>query len=159
MGMFSGMNQAEPGGSRPYIQPGKFVFKVHANKMIESKKKRGQYYFIGELEVLESSDSNFPAGLMMSYSRNMANGGYPELALAEIRQYLHVCINSMQASLGEEPVSLEDIVEETAETAVGEDNPLKGVIIACHAWRKDPADKDSWINKEFSVPENLQDFL
>lgn len=125
---FAGIGQAEVFETGVYIQPGVYLAEVKKVKQGETRKKRE--FFVVEMKVLETSDIKaHPVGSDMTWMVMMDQ----DAALGNIKHFLNVA--------GDIP--LEEISEQDALDAVGQENPLQGTklrIIATNI--KTKAQKD-----------------
>lgn len=147
MGAFSGLGKAQSTKGGNYIQPGNYLFQIKRVK-IQKGQVGGKHWFIAELLVLESEQTNDdhkpnPVNTEPSMVVEVAIDKdfqdmtpKEQLGLGNIKAFLHASFSALAISEGEEPPGEDDIGEDAADMAVSEDNPLAGVKVTAKAFHK-----------------------
>lgn len=126
------------------LLPGNYLLQVDLFKTTTSK-KNGHTYFIAEFDIVESSNPERPVGTHVGWARDL-NGNFPEANAGE-------CKSLIAATLNADP---KDVDSETSRAAVSPQNPAKGRLVRCEAFKKDP-DKDFVSTRFVGVPEEIQE--
>jgi hypothetical protein len=128
MGKFTGMKDAKVGQGGVYFLEGKYRVKVAKVFMLGSRKS-GDLFTV-EAVILASTNPQRPVGLKGTWQVKMGQ----DMSLPNIKGFLAACNG---ANPGNDKEVLDcftdkagnDVSEETAEMAVGDDNPLAGVEV------------------------------
>ena len=165
MGIFSGMRDAKPSAGGTYVQPGKYLARVNAVKMVTSTdpKKKGAQFYCVELLILESkqTDENVAPNGVDSEPAWLCEypGDYPELSRGNIKNFGVAAFGALAISQGEEPPDSEDIGDEEFDLSIDESNPLAGVFVAINAFHKDTKKGGKFTRVDFSIPEDLEEVV
>lgn len=117
MGLFSGIDGADPNNSGVYIIPGIFDVEILELKTINSRK--GDALFIVETNILASSSEERPVGTKMSWVVNFRH----DPALGNVKAFIAACGDC----------DFDDVDEEAAEMAVSTEQPFKGTVVKARA--------------------------
>ena len=163
MGVFSRIKKVRSTQGGNYIRPGDYLFMVNRVKIIESQAPGKDSYYVAELKVLEAdkteedSKPNMP-GSEASWLVELP-GEYPDLALGNIKAFLTAAYSSLSVQNGDEPLDDDDIDEEAADDAIGEDNPLAGVFLRGKAYHKATKKGGVFTRLNWSVPDDLEELV
>lgn len=125
MGLFDGLETAVPGQGGVYLTEGLYSdLEILALKSIKNRK--GINGFCAELLVHESSGPN---ALMPGTKCAWMTMQDKDSFLGAVRGFLRVTMSEMAKA----PVPLAEIDKDTAEMAVSEENPFKGLRIKAQA--------------------------
>lgn len=123
MGMFRGMNDADPAGTRnPYFLEGKYVVRIVSCATIASR--LNVPFFIVESEIMESTNEELPVGVTVSTLYNLQK----DMGLPNVKRFIGVA-----NGLTDPEEIKEQVTEEVAELTVSEEQPLTGVILRVNA--------------------------
>ena len=118
MSLFKGIAKAKATQGGVYIVPGNYLFEIQACK--EGRTRKGDGFFVAELKVIETDNSDRPVGSICSWMAMDAHDSF----LNNVKAF--VC-----GVTGSE--DNEEIDEETLDTIVGEKQPLAGTQVKCQA--------------------------
>jgi hypothetical protein len=117
MGLFAGIKDAKVSQGGVYLKPGVFTTRIEACK--SGKTRANVVFFVVELDILESNNSELPPGTRCSWMVTLDK----EPALGNIKAFLAVATDSKE----------EEIDEAGVELVVSADNPLKDTIVRVSA--------------------------
>ena len=118
MSIFAGIqNVPESQGASKYLGEGLWTLKIKKCELFESSKKKNQFYFLGEFEVIDSNVEDARVGETRSWLVNMDLG---DTALANIREF------AMAITPG---AKKEDITPELIEEIISAENPTAGLLV------------------------------
>jgi len=117
MGLFTGIEKANPSEGGVYIVPGNYT--VEVQKVKTGKTRANRNFFVVECKVLESDVALRPRGIDVSWMVMLDQ----DSALGNIKQFCATATGS----------EMEDIDEAGVEAVVGDDNPLKGTKLQIQA--------------------------
>jgi hypothetical protein len=156
MGLFSKIKEAKSTQGGEYIRPGNYLFQVQRVKVQESQ-VGSRTFFLAELRTIESEavdDDTKPNAVNTDCTYIVElTGDYPDMALGNVKAFLKEAYSSLVAP--EEGPADEDIDEEMADDAIGEENPLAGVFLSCKAFNKPTRKGNDFTRVKWSVPENV----
>jgi hypothetical protein len=121
MGLFDGLNQAPIGLQRLYFKAGRYLIQINQVKGITPQASfHGRGAFVVECIVLQSSEPALPPGSQPAWVQVIhSDTAGQRVAFGSIKQFF--C-----AILGEESLQSTN-VEELADMAVSDANPLSGI--------------------------------
>jgi len=155
MGAFSGLKEARSTQGGLYLKPGNYTVQVQKVKMQKSQVGNREF-FIAELKVVDSDNEEMKANSEPSWLVELP-GKYPELALGNVKAFLHAAFSSMAEAEGEEAPDEEDIDEAMATLAVSEDNPLAGVFMSAKAFQKETKSGGEFTRVKWGVPSDIEE--
>lgn len=115
---FSGIRDASPSNRNRRLEPGQYLLKVEALRYFVSTKTH-KPVFVADFEVVDSSHADFAPGDIVSYP--VVQGKFANYFFADIKQVIAAVSNLKD----------EEVDEETADSAVSEEQPLKGETVRC----------------------------
>lgn len=117
MSIFAGIKDAQMTGASKYLEAGQWDLKVKKCEVFESSKKKNQFYFLAEFEVLGTSVEFANVGETRSWLVNMDHG---ETALGNIKNF----------ALALTPGATEDDIDEgMMDELVSAENPAAGIVV------------------------------
>ena len=147
MGVYAGIENAEPMSGGVYFEPGLYIVLINACKGRRTRK--GADAFIAETTILQSSNSERPPGVHCTWMQTSDKEGW----LGRVRGF---CAEASDAEVKE-------VDEPAVEAIVSSANPLEGVVIRAEAqnvktkaggivtairWqRMDAAEQEDWRKK------------
>lgn len=159
MGVFSGMKEAKATAGGNYLKPGNYTLQVQKCKM-QASQVGSRKFFIVETKVFASqkTDDKIEANGVDTEPSWLVElpGKYPDLALGNIKAFLHAAYSSMAESAGEDAPDEEDIDEDAADDAISEDNPLVGIFVTAKAFQKETQSGGVFTRVKWGVPDDLK---
>ena len=117
MGVFSGIKQAQVNKGGVYLKEGNYLLEIEAVKLIPSRKKDD--LSVVESKVIEADGTD--ANVEGSSASWIANLTKHDAAMGNVKMFLQAV----------DPDLDDDTIEQAADMAVGEDNPLRGEQVKC----------------------------
>lgn len=121
MGAFSGIENTKTYKNSPYLTPGQYELTVRSLSLVESKKKRGQQFFVAEFDVVTTTNPEFQPGSLVSWLVNMDHG---ETALSNCKAFAAAVLDCDE----------EEVNEEAMEKLVGPEQPAQGIRIKANGF-------------------------
>jgi len=118
---FAGIEKASTYKNAPYITPGQYDLTIRALALVDSKKKRGQQFFVAEFDVAGTSNPDFKVGDLVSWLVDMDHG---ETALSNCKAFAAAVLDCDE----------DQIDESTMLKLVGPEQPATGVRIKANAF-------------------------
>lgn len=118
---FAGIEKASTYKNAPYIMPGQYDLTIRALALVESKKKRGQQFFVAEFDVASTTNPDFKAGDLVSWLVDMDHG---ETALSNCKAFAAAVLDCDE----------EQIDEATMLKLVGPEQPAAGIRVKANAF-------------------------
>jgi hypothetical protein len=117
MGLFSKIKEASVNQGGVYVLPGKYRVRVESCKIGETRK--GEAFFVTDLKILESDNEERPVDSHMSY---MVMSSWDSFE-SNVKAFI----------MGVMGCEEEEVDEDMAENAIGEEQPLAGEIVKIEA--------------------------
>lgn len=121
MGAFSGIENTRTYKNAPYLTPGQYELAIRSLSLIDSKKKRGQVFFVAEFDVVSSNNGDFQPGALVSWLVDMDHG---ETALSNCKAFASAVLDCDE----------EEVNEAAMEKLVGPDQPASGIRVKANAF-------------------------
>lgn len=117
MGLFSGIENAQIGGNATYFLEGKYRVRVDKAKVFQNRK--GDFLFVAEMTILESTNPKRLPGTTASHVINKRH----EAFLGDVKGFISAVNNCDPA----------EVTEEIVELVISDENPLGGleVMLTC----------------------------
>lgn len=121
MGAFSGIENTRTYKNAPYLTPGQYELVIRSLSLVDSKKKRGQQFFVAEFDVVSASNGEFQQGALVSWLVDMDHG---ETALSNCKMFASAVLDCDE----------EEVNESAMEKLVGPDQPAAGIRVKANAF-------------------------
>jgi hypothetical protein len=118
---FAGIEKTRIYQNAPYLTPGQYELTIRSMSLVDSKKKRGQQFFVVEFDVISTTAEDFKAGDLVSWLVDMDHG---ETSLSNCKAFASAVLDCEE----------EKIDEATMLKLVGPDQPAAGVRIKANAF-------------------------
>lgn len=104
MGIFSAI-ESTPGTRQrgQFLTTGTYIVEVQSCRHVVSQKSNDEY-FAAELDVLESSNDNYPTGSPATWMCKL-NGRYPQSALADVKSFVVACLGCPDSEVTEKLIT------------------------------------------------------
>lgn len=161
MGVFQNINKVKSTQGGNYVEPGNYLFEIQRCKEQDSQANSSVKFFVAELKVLEAQQTNDDVkpngvGTEPSWLVQLTGTKYPDLALGNVKAFLHAAYGALAAKEGEEPPEEDEIGEDAAELAISEENPLAGVRITGKAFYKKTREGNNFTRVKWGIPDNVE---
>lgn len=118
---FSGIEKVGTYKNSPFITPGQYELTIRSLVLIDSKKKRGQQFFVAEFDVGGCTNGEFEPGALVSWLVDMDHG---ETSLSNCKAFAAAVLDCEE----------EQIDEGTMLKLVGPEQPATGVRLKANAF-------------------------
>jgi len=121
MSAFAGIEKTRVYQNAPYLTPGQYELVIRSMSLVDSKKKRGQQFFVAEFDVMSTTAPEFKSGDLVSWLVDMDHG---ETSLSNCKAFASAVLDCDE----------EQIDEATMLKLVGPEQPAAGVKIKANAF-------------------------
>lgn len=149
-------NVKAPTGGGIYFQPGEYEVEVTGIKHVTTRQKGPA--FCGECVILSSTNDALPPGARPSYFQLTQWGKAADVAPQNIKMFLVACAGlNMFAPEDAKAIAAQDW-NLFRETALSDEQPLKGVRIHVHCYLKENGEKELRTRLTFTPGKDLTEF-
>ena len=110
-----------------YLLPGDYKLKVREVKNGKAE-SQGWDFFLAEMEVVESTNPDRPAGMVVEWMVAFKNAQYAKTYVGNVKNFLWAVFNGFDPS-----VQPEAITDKVWALATSEGQPLRGKTVQCSA--------------------------
>jgi hypothetical protein len=118
---FAGIENTRVYQNTPFMTPGQYELTIRSMALVDSKKKRGQQFFVVEFDVDSTTAPDFKQGDLVGWLVDMDHG---ETALSNCKAFASAVLDCEETQID----------EATMLKLVGPDQPATGVKIKANAF-------------------------